>query len=53
MLHVAVFGINLALVWLYVLLMLRPYLRTLSNESRRIAELLSQLPAEVTCVLSR
>jgi hypothetical protein len=35
-----------------VFLLLRPFLAETSNETRRIAELLSQLPAEVRSALS-
>jgi hypothetical protein len=31
----------------YVLFLLRPFLKEIANETRRVAELLSQLPAEV------
>jgi hypothetical protein len=47
-LHTAVCVLSLALMLGYLLLLLRPFLAESANETRRIAELLSQLPAEVT-----
>jgi hypothetical protein len=38
---------SLALMGGFVFLLLRPFLAETANETRRIAELLSQLPAEV------
>jgi hypothetical protein len=38
---------SLALMGCFVFLLLRPFLTETANETRRIAELLSQLPAEV------
>lgn len=51
-LHAAVCAVTVGLVSSYLLFMLRPFLLTLTNESRRIAELLSQLPAEVSFYMS-
>jgi hypothetical protein len=38
---------SLLLMGGYVLFLLRPFLKEIANETRRVAELLSQLPAEV------
>jgi hypothetical protein len=39
---------SLLLMGGYILLLLRPFLKEIANETRRVAELLSQLPAEVS-----
>jgi hypothetical protein len=39
---------SLALMVGYIFVLLRPFLAETANETRRIAELLSQLPAEVS-----
>jgi hypothetical protein len=39
---------SLLLMGGYVLFLLRPFLAEIANETRRVAELLSQLPAEVS-----
>jgi hypothetical protein len=41
------FACSLALMIGYIFVMLRPFLAETVNETRRVAELLSQLPAEV------
>jgi hypothetical protein len=50
-LHISVFVATLVIISGFLLFMLRPFLGVIENETRRIAELLSQLPAEV-CSLS-
>ncbi|KAG2487286.1 hypothetical protein HYH03_014127 [Edaphochlamys debaryana] len=46
-LHTIIFGISWALWGLYIFLLLKPYLAVSSTETKRVAELLSQLPTEL------
>jgi hypothetical protein len=50
-LHEVVFCLTIGLQAAFVGLMLRPFLRSLENERRHLAELFSQLPTEVCCVI--
>ena len=45
--HIIAFIITILLYASYVLFMLRPFLRDAHSETRRVVELLSQLPPEV------
>ncbi|GFH07328.1 uncharacterized protein HaLaN_02113, partial [Haematococcus lacustris] len=47
MLHVVQFVLSVLLAGAFYIFMLRPFLRETSSESRRIAELLAQLPPEL------
>jgi hypothetical protein len=47
-LHTAVFALSTVLMLGFVVFLLRPFLAETVNEARRISELLSQLPAEVS-----
>lgn len=49
-LHIVMFVLILVLCFGYLALFLWPFMRDTANETRRIAELLSQLPAEVDMV---
>lgn len=46
-LHAVVLALTLALCAAYLLFILRPFKRYIAQETRRVAELLSQLPSEV------
>ncbi|KXZ48338.1 hypothetical protein GPECTOR_28g744 [Gonium pectorale] len=46
-LHIVVFAVSWALWAAYLWLLLRPYLQVSSTETKRVAELLSQLPTEL------